>query len=90
MLSSSNTYCIRTEIDPRDAAAAHFLPCDQQVLVHVGAQEACIAVTFHQLVDVVLNGGSAGKRQRKKGGHVGLNVLPEHVFISVYTYLSTK
>lgn len=33
----------------------YFLPCHQQVLVDVGAQEACIAVTFHQLVDVVLN-----------------------------------
>lgn len=36
----------------------YFLPCHQQVLVHVGAQEARIAVTFHQLVDVVLSGES--------------------------------
>ncbi len=35
---------------------AYFLPRHQQILVHVGAQEACVAVTFHQLVDVVLNG----------------------------------
>lgn len=42
---------------------AYFLLCHQQVLVHVGAQEACVAITFHQFVDVVLN----GKRKR----HVG-------------------
>lgn len=32
----------------------YFLPGRQQVLVHVGAQEACIAVAFHQFIDVVL------------------------------------
>lgn len=36
----------------------YFLPCHQQVLVHIGAQEAGVAVTFHQLVDVVLIGKS--------------------------------
>lgn len=34
----------------------HFFPRHQQVLVHIGAQEAGVAVTFHQLVDVVLIG----------------------------------
>lgn len=34
---------------------AYFLPCQQKVLVHVRAQEACVAVAFHQLIDVVLN-----------------------------------
>lgn len=32
----------------------YFLPGHQQVLVHVGAQEACVAVAFHQFIDVVL------------------------------------
>lgn len=48
------------EIDPRrdddKLRPAYFLPRHQQVLVHVGAQEARVAVTFHQLVDVILSG----------------------------------
>lgn len=55
---------MHTELDPRDGDA-YFLPCHQQVLVHVGAQEARVAVTLHQLVDVVLNGKSVGKRERE-------------------------
>lgn len=47
---------------------AYFLPHCQQVLVHVGAQEASIAVTFHQLVDVVLN-RSREKMQLFAGAH---------------------
>ena len=54
------------DIDPWDDVKqkhthTYFLPCHQQVLVDVGAQEARIAVTFHQLVDVVLNEQIGGK-----------------------------
>lgn len=55
---------MHTEPDPRDGDA-YFLPCHQQVLVHVGAQEACVAVTLHQLVDVVLKGKSVSKRREE-------------------------
>lgn len=33
---------------------SHLPAGQQQVLVHVGAQEAAVAVTLHQVVDVVL------------------------------------
>lgn len=46
----------------------YFLPRHQKVLVHVGAQEARIAVTFHQLIDVVLSG-------EQEHRHVSLDVV---------------
>lgn len=60
----ANAMCNHTVYTTKDGDA-YFLPCHQQVLVHVGAQEACVAVTLHQLVDVVLNGKSVGKRERE-------------------------
>lgn len=49
-----------TVISPAPSGEAYFLPCQQQVLVHVRAQEACVAVAFHQFIDVVL------KEEKKK------------------------
>jgi len=49
---------------------AYFLLCHQQVLVHVGAQEACVAITFHQFVDVVLNGKRRGGKRKRHVGYM--------------------
>lgn len=38
-------------------SAAHLLPGQQEVLVDVGSQKACIAVTFHELEYVLLQQG---------------------------------
>lgn len=40
--------------NPAPQPDPYFLPGHQQVLVHVRAQKACVAVTFHQFIDVVL------------------------------------
>lgn len=45
---------LNVEAKSWSASAAHLLSGQQEVLVDVGSQKACIAVTFHQLEYVLL------------------------------------
>lgn len=42
------------QLEGHEQTEPYLLPGHQQVLVHVGAQKAGVAVTFHQFVDVGL------------------------------------
>lgn len=64
---------LSTVTSPAPSGEAYFLPCQQQVLVHVRAQEACVAVAFHQFIDVVL------KKEKKKD-------LDQHIYLSLSIY----
>lgn len=76
----SAAFCMHPGVDPwwwsNTETHTYFLPCHQQVLVDVGAQEACIAVTFHQLVDVILNEQRGGDPYSKKQWEQRFKCLP--------------